>query len=270
MSESVLKSLDELLRSIGALRQPETGCPWDIQQTQESLISYVIEEAYEVSDAILDGDQKKICDELGDYLYQVLIQCQIAEEQGHFSLDEVITNLNKKLIRRHPHVFAGEKVSSVEDVKRLWQDIKKREGAGNHVNEEVLLFKKSISRSPLKASQVIGDITHEIKFDWESWSEVYEKVEEEWLELQLEMNCKPQNLKAVEHELGDLIFTLAQLARHLKIDSELAVQKANQRFRKRFEIMVKLSGLSLHAFNELPRVQKEQWYQRAKKEPTKD
>jgi uncharacterized protein YabN with tetrapyrrole methylase and pyrophosphatase domain len=163
-------------------------------------------------------------------------------------------------------VFSGEKVSGVEEVKRRWQEIKAHEKAHDQVSEARSVFKKSGSVSPLKASRIIGDITHKIKFDWHNWLEVLEKVHEESQELFDELRAPSIDLKAVEHELGDLLFTLAQLARHLGLDAEIALQKTNLRFQQRFEMMVKLSGLSFEEFNELPSEQKEYWYKKAKLE----
>jgi uncharacterized protein YabN with tetrapyrrole methylase and pyrophosphatase domain len=170
-----------------------------------------------------------------------------------------------KPIRRHPHVFSGEKVSSVEEVKNRWEEINSAKQSQVQENEVKAFFKKAASVSPLKGSHIIGDLTKKIKFDWENWTQVLEKVKEEWQELKEELERKELDKKAVEHELGDLLFSLAQLARHLGIDSEVALQKANWRFRKRFELMVELSGLPFSEFNELPMDVKEQWYQMAKK-----
>jgi len=261
-----LNSFKILLDAIKALRDPKTGCPWDLQQTQESLIPYLVEEAYELSEAILEKDQKKICDELGDYLFQVLIQCQISSEQGYFTIVDVVNNLYNKIVRRHPHVFSGEKVSGIEDVKRRWHEIKALEKAESQSSEIQSIFKKARSVNPLRAAQFIGDVTNKIKFDWENWSEVLKKVHEESNELFSELRAPSLDLKAIEHELGDLIFTLVQLARHLGLDSEVALNKANLRFKQRFELMVKLSGLSFQDFNKLPIEQKEMWYQKAKLE----
>jgi MazG family protein len=266
MTKSIEEELKSLLKSVSDLRHPHTGCPWDLKQTQESLVPYIIEEAYEVSEAILQQDQKKICEELGDYLYQVLIQSQIAEEKGYFNFQDVMRSLNEKLIRRHPHVFSGEKVSSVEEVKKRWKEIKASEQSQIKETEAKLFFKKSSGVSPLKGAHIIGDLTQKIKFDWENWVQVSEKVKEEWKELQEELERSELDKKAVEHELGDLIFTLAQLARHLGLDSEVALQKTNLRFRNRFELMIKLSGLPFSEFNELPSELKEKWYQKAKRE----
>lgn len=264
MSENLCEALKDVLKSVESLRHPDTGCPWDIQQTQESLIPYVVEEAYEVSEAILEKDQKKICDELGDYLFQVLIQCQIAQEKGDFNLQDVLQNLNAKLIRRHPHVFSGERVSGLEEVQRRWDEIKRLEKGSTQSQLDQDLFKKSKSVTPMKAAQVIGKATHQVAFDWTHWTGVLSKTQEEWEELRVELEKPEVDLEAVEHELGDVFFSLVQLGRHLNLDSELALHKTNTRFKKRFQSMVELSGMPLSEFSTLAQEQKEAWYQKAK------
>jgi MazG family protein len=226
------------------LRAPG-GCPWDREQTFASIRKYTLEETYEVLDAIERRHWADLKDELGDLLLQVLFYAEMAEEAGHFGIDDVIAGLNRKLVRRHPHVFgeeasaaAGNRAQGLEthgigagEVLRNWEEIKKLEKKPQAENAGLL---DSVSRAMPALSEAgkIGSKAARAGFDWPDVRGVVEKLKEECGELDFEL--AQGDLKAGGEELGDLLFTMANLARHMKIDPEVALRDANAKFRRRF------------------------------------
>lgn len=251
------KSQFEKLKDVIAdLRHPETGCPWDLKQTHESLLKYLLEESYEFIEAVEHNDPKKMEEEIGDVLLQVLLHSQMASEKGWFDIESVSARLSEKLIRRHPHVFENKDSSiSAEQVLINWEIIKKEEkkreeGENNHHR-----IKSSVLNAPPLVSAVkIGEKTNQIKFDWDNYGQVAYKVEEEWQELKEELTPNRElNKDAVFEELGDLLFSIAQLARHLEIDPHKALQFANKKFLRRFHSMEDLmlaKGVQLEDMNQ--------------------
>ena len=226
------KEVDELIKIIKKLRNPKQGCPWDIKQTSRSLIPYVLEEAYEVSEALKTKNKKHIIDELGDLLLQIAMQSQIASEKKYFNFFDILKNLNNKLKRRHPHVFNTtiNNNKSIKELDKQWDKIKRKENKSNQLNN---IFKKLTKYSPFMQAREIGTITSKLNFDWSSHNKVIIKVNEELNELKLEINKTTKNNNIVE-EYGDLLFTVTQLGRHLNIDPETSLYKANTKFIKRF------------------------------------
>ena len=220
------KKIGDLVELMRRLRGPD-GCPWDKKQTPESLKTYIIEEAYELVDAIEIGFPERVCDELGDLLFQIIFQSRIFSERKQFDLDDVIDRIHKKMITRHPHVFGDKKVSTSDDVKRQWVDIKKQTRPENSVLGEV---PKSLPA--LLRSRRLTDNAAQVGFDWEKVEQVEDKVKEEFSELEKAMDAGSK--KEIEHELGDLLFALVNLSRFLKINPEDALKKASSRFENRF------------------------------------
>lgn len=254
-SAQILSEFQTLVEVVERLRGPN-GCPWDKEQTQSSLTRYAIEEAYELAEAIDSKDQKNIRDELGDFLFQVILQAQVAQDEGHFDLQGVMKNLNEKMIRRHPHVFSDVKVSSSDQVALNWEEIKKTEKknkptAGDPENLPALL----------KALK-IGHRSEKWKFDWDTQEQVSGKVQEELGEVFEAIEARNQN--EIEEELGDLLFAISQWARHLDLDPETALRKANRKFENRFHKMVTDAGLSIDEFRDLSLNEKEQLWQTTK------
>ncbi len=251
----ILSEFQTLVEVVERLRGPN-GCPWDKEQTQTSLTRYAIEEAFELAEAIDSKDQKQILDELGDYLFQVILQAQVAKDEGHFELLAVIKNLNEKMIRRHPHVFSDVKVDGSAEVVRNWDEIKKAEkknkpGGGDPENMPALL-----------RSHKIGIRSEKWKFDWDHSEQVSDKVREEFGEVIDAIDAgKPQE---IEEELGDLLFAVSQWARHMKVDPETALRKANRKYEIRFHKMVTDAGLSIEQFRDLPLAEKEKLWQKTK------
>ena len=236
--QSALAAIQNLIEVVAQLRSPEGGCPWDLQQTPESLTPYVIEEAYEVVNAIKSGDQKAIAEELGDLLLQVILQAQIASEDNQFSLTEVAQGITDKLIRRHPHVFANVEVEGVEDVHRNWEQIKATEKGENPQLTQLLSYKLSrYARSlpPLMGSMKMSNKAATAGFEWENVEGVWEKFEEELAEFKDAL--KTDDPAHQEAELGDLLFTLVNIARWYELDPSEALSGTNQRFIKRLSKM---------------------------------
>jgi tetrapyrrole methylase family protein / MazG family protein len=243
---------------IAALRNPETGCPWDKVQTHETLKRYLIEESFEVLDAIDLNDPKNLCEELGDVALQLFLHSQIASEKNSFTIDQVLETLNDKLIRRHPHVFGNStQLDSPEQVETQWKQIKESEKG---VQKKSLLENLPRSYPALQRADEIGRRASKVKFDWDSIQEVWEKVQEELKEVDDEIqNSSPKD--RIEDELGDLLFTLAQLGRHLGINAERALDRANEKFSSRFK---KMEHSSEKPIEELTREEFETLWKRVK------
>ncbi len=254
------RSFESLLQIIAALRGPN-GCPWDREQTHRSLTPYAIEEAHELAEAIEGGDEGKIVDELGDLLLQVVLHAEIGRQAKRFDIHDVIEAIGSKMIRRHPHVFGDTKVSGTSEVLENWQQIKTAEKQNQ---AEPTRFEIPIHLSALTRSQKIGSKTKAHRFDWPDWKGVLAKVEEELLELREAINGK--NKVHQESELGDLLFSLAQLARHLEIEPEQALRTTNRRFEQRFFMMKALARADDRDFDLLSEADLEQLWQRAKKQ----
>jgi MazG family protein len=228
---------EKLVGTVKALRHPETGCPWDLKQTHSTLTKYLLEESYEFIHEVEHKNTQGMKEELGDVLLQVLLHSTIAEQSKAFNLEDVAKTLDEKLIERHPHVFGETKTLTPEQVTEQWGEIKKK----NKQKKEMYLSEKDTFFASLTSAERIGKKTNDIRFDWDNISQVAYKVEEEWQELKEEISNYPHmNPQRVEEELGDALFSLAQLARHLKIDPEVALRKANLKFIKRFNQMEEL------------------------------
>ena len=221
-------TFDHLREVMATLRSPD-GCPWDRKQTHESLREYSIEEVYELVDAIDAGDDNNIIEELGDILMHVILHSQIGEDDGYFTIDDVIRSVTDKMIYRHPHVFSNTKVDSVEDVNRNWEELKKAEKGEER--ESVLDGIPKHLPSLAKAFKLQKKAA-KVGFEWEDVSGVWEKLDEELKEVQEAI--KENTLLEMEDEFGDVLFVLANLARYYKINPELALNRANNKFRSRF------------------------------------
>jgi ATP diphosphatase len=216
------------------LRDKDNGCPWDIEQTLESLSPCVIEEAYEVSDAIAKKDYPNLKEELGDVLLQVIFQAEIANELKLFNFDEIVDTLNKKLIRRHPHVFGdAPKPLSAQEQTQAWDAIKAQEKKPEDASNTFGDIPASLP--PILKAKKIQKKASKKGFDWKASIDVIEKVEEELKELKLEI--QQNNNENIKDELGDLLFSIVNLSRHLELDASEAINQANHKFVKRFRLM---------------------------------
>jgi MazG family protein len=229
-----LTRIDTLLRIMATLRSPDGGCPWDLEQTFATIAPYTIEEAYEVAEAIERGDMGELKDELGDLLFQVVFHAQMASEVGAFGFGDVVRAISEKMIRRHPHVFGNEDARTAGAVKGRWEDIKAEERAAKGKPAQASLLDDVPLALPALARAVkLQARAARVGFDWPSTAEVLDKLNEEMLELSHEV-AKGGDHDRLEDELGDLLFVYANLARHLKVDPEAALRRANAKFRRRF------------------------------------
>jgi XTP/dITP diphosphohydrolase len=206
-------------------------CPWDKKQTIHSLRSNTIEELYELVDAIVEEDWDGIKEELGDIILHVLFYAKIGNEQGKFTLDEVLEGIANKLIHRHPHIYGDVKVENEDDVKRNWEQLKLQEGKGT---KTILSGVPNSLPSMVKALRIQEKVKH-VGFEWENKEQVWEKVEEEIGELKVEIEAN--NQEKMEQEFGDVLFSMINYARFLNIDPETALEKTNKKFKHRFELM---------------------------------
>ena len=227
--------VEDLLEIMRALRHPETGCPWDLRQDFDSIVPFTIEETYELAAAIASDDPAQIRDELGDVLFQVVFYAQIASERSLFDFADVANGISEKLVRRHTHVFdaAGEEPITEAEVKARWEAIKEQERSSKNQNgtlDDVPLALPSLSRAQKLQKRAAG-----VGFDWPDLDGVFAKVDEEIGELKEAVQAL--DAAAIEDEMGDIFLAMVNLARHLGVDAEAALRKANSRFEGRFRIM---------------------------------
>jgi tetrapyrrole methylase family protein/MazG family protein len=235
-----VQAYDTLEYIVARLRGPG-GCPWDREQTHQSLKPYMLEETHEALEALDSGDMTKFAEELGDLALQVVLHAQLAREAGQYSMAEVFAAINEKLVRRHPHVFGEVQVSGAAEVLRNWDAIKRRERGGRGQAQSALVGIPS-TLPALAAAQELGRRAARLGFDWPDGRGVLAKVHEELEELEREMalhpaGAEPHGHPRVRAELGDLLFALVNLARWLRVDAEEALREANRRFRERFLAM---------------------------------
>ncbi len=224
-----MKEFDKLFEVVKTLRDPENGCPWDLKQTSQSLISGMIEEVYEVAEAVESGNKTDLQEELGDTLLHIFLQAQIASEEGSFTIREVIDGISNKLIRRHPHIFADEKMTDAGEVKKKWEQIKLAEKK----DRKSVLDGVPSAMPALLQGQRLQEKAASVGFDWEQIEPVFDKIQEEIEEVKAEILSN--NHQRLESEVGDLLFSVVNLARKLKVDSELAMKSANRKFSSRFK-----------------------------------
>lgn len=247
-------SIAELQTLMTSLRDPQHGCAWDRKQTLQSLTRHTLEEVYEVIDAIELGDADKLCDELGDLLFQVVFYARIAEEQGDFDLADVAAAVTRKLLHRHPHIFPDGTLDSfgqpsaltAEDVERNWEQIKNAERAAEHGADTSVMDDIARALPAMERAHKIQKRAASVGFDWSEVADVMRCVERELDELREAMQSP--DTAAHQHELGDVLFSCVNLARHLGLDAEQALQQANQRFETRFRYMeedVQRAGLTI-------------------------
>jgi XTP/dITP diphosphohydrolase len=235
-ADANLMALQHLLDVVAKLRSPDGGCPWDLAQTHESLIPYVIEEAYEVVDAIQGGDSQAIAEELGDLLLQVVLHSQIGKEANTFAIAEVAEGIAQKLIRRHPHVFGDVQTDDIQEIHQNWERIKAEEKGEDLAQTQKLSYKlKRYARSlpPLMAGLKISQKAAEQGFEWENADGVWAKFHEELDELH--QAIEHESKENQQAELGDLLFTLINVARWYDLDPSEALQSTNRKFIQRLE-----------------------------------
>jgi len=235
-----MEHMNQLLDIMRSLRDLDSGCPWDIEQNFSTIAPYTIEEAYEVADAITRDDMDGLCSELGDLLFQVVYHAQMADEQGFFDFSGVTEKINEKLIRRHPHVFGESEVADAKAQSIAWEAIKIQERvdkqgiAGHGLLDGINQAMPAVARA-----QKLQDRAATVGFDWSDPQAVLDKIKEELMEVEEEVNSETRNAGKLEDEIGDLLFACVNLARHFRIDSETAVRKTNKKFERRFAYIEK-------------------------------
>ena len=254
MSQDKESQFAILVSLIARLRAPE-GCPWDKKQTHQSLRRHLLEECYEVLEALDESDSAKLCQELGDLLMQIVLHAQIAAEQGEFELADVLRNINTKLVRRHPHIFGSFRVKDADEVAHNWEALKQEERGSDSMLASVPKDMPSLAYS-----QAIQRRVAQVGFDWETTEGVIEKLAEEIAEYRRE---ESQERKA--HEFGDLLFTLANIARREGIDLEASLREANRKFYRRFAYMEELCRQRGLNFSELSFTEQNALWEEAKK-----
>jgi tetrapyrrole methylase family protein/MazG family protein len=263
----------EKLVAVQARLRAPNGCPWDREQTHQTLRTYLIEEAYEVLEALESGNDAKFAEEMGDLLLQIVFHSQIAREEGRFTVAEVIREIHDKMIRRHPHVFGKTRAKDSAEVLRNWEQIKAEERRASANRGE-----SKTTESAAREASLLDGVSHalpatlegfqltrkasRIGFDWEDAGGVFDKLLEETEELK--KASKEQNQLKTEEELGDLLFAAVNLSRFLKIDPEIALKKANRKFSRRFREMERLARKGGREFKDLPRGEMEALWDTAK------
>ena len=233
-----MEAVQRLLDIMAVLRDPRRGCPWDREQTLESLVPHTLEEAYEVADAVARGDREEIRDELGDLLFQVVFYSQIASEAGWADFSSVADAIADKLVRRHPHVFAAGEVATTAEQARDWEAHKQREREVRHGGVPSALAGVARALPALTRAVKLQRRAARVGFDWREVGQVLAKVEEELDEVRLELGGAGDD-RRLAHEIGDLLLAVSNLARHCGVDPEAALRAANDRFEGRFHHMEK-------------------------------
>jgi tetrapyrrole methylase family protein / MazG family protein len=261
----------EKLVALQARLRAADGCPWDREQTHTTLRTYLIEEAYEVLDALESGNDEKFAEEMGDLLLQVVFHSQIAAEEGRFTVTDVIREVHEKMVRRHPHVFGDQRAKDAEEVLKTWHQIKAQERRAKAMDAgssmEVEAAESALDGVPralpgtLEALQLTKKAAR-TGFDWPDATGILEKIREEAAELQVEL--ERNNQAKVEEEVGDLLFAAVNLARFLKIDPEIALKNANKKFVRRFHQMERAAEESGRRFQDVPLEEKESLWISAK------
>lgn len=270
------RSIHALLAVMAQLRNPDGGCPWDLEQDFNSIAPYTLEEAYEVVDAIERHNLVDLREELGDLLLQVVFHAQMASEQQAFDFSDVVQGIVEKMIRRHPHVFGDENSKTAGAVAGRWDQIKEQEKAEKlkaslNAGEQAPASKSLLDDVPV----VLPGLTQAVKlqkkaakvgFDWPDTSQVIDKLNEEMLELSQEITKEPHDTSKIEDELGDILFVYANLARHLGVDPEAAIRRTNQKFRRRFGRIEELLSTEGKEFDEMDLAGLDELWDQAKQE----
>jgi MazG family protein len=262
-----MNEMARLLDIMARLRDPESGCPWDLEQSFATIAPHTVEEAYEVAQAIADGDMAALRDELGDLLFQVVFYAQMAREAGNFSFDDIARGISDKMVRRHPHVFGDAKIDTAAAQTLSWEAMKAEERAAKATTD---------ARSPSAldgVARALPALTRALKlqkraarvgFDWPDIAPVLEKLDEEITELRAELESA--NAARITDELGDLLFTCANLARHAGTDPEGALRAANAKFERRFKRVEALLAADGHALDNVDLAEMERLWNQAKAE----
>ena len=233
------ENMSKLVLIMERLRNKENGCEWDLQQTYKTIAPYTIEESYEVAEAIYENNMEKLCDELGDLLLQVIFHSQIAHERGDFHLEDVISAVCKKMIRRHPHIFGNAKNKNISSIRKTWEEIKQKEREQFSKNKKTISLLDGISTTlpAITRAMKLQQRASEIGFDWTNIYQVFEKMYEEIEELKAEIEVEYPDKSRVQDEIGDILFVATNIARIAGYEPETSLILSNRKFEKRFKEM---------------------------------
>ncbi|MFW5815840.1 MAG: nucleoside triphosphate pyrophosphohydrolase [Wenzhouxiangella sp.] len=255
--------IDDLLAIMARLRDPDDGCPWDIEQTFATIAPHTVEEAHEVADAIVRADMTELKDELGDLLFQVVFHARMAEEQGAFDFADVVVAINDKMLRRHPHVFGDASIADADAQTASWEKIKAQERAAKGETDTSALAGVARGLGSLQRAVKLQKRAARVGFDWPTVEPIFDKLEEETDELRQAIALKDAD--NIEEELGDLLFVLTNLARKLDVDPDMALRRSNLKFEQRFRAMEALATEREIEFSKLDLEQQEKIYQEIKR-----
>jgi len=272
MSDPAASSIDRLIDIMARLRDPQGGCPWDVEQTFATIAPYTIEEAYEVADAIDRGDLGELKDELGDLLLQVVFHARMAQEQGAFAFDDVVAAISDKMVRRHPHVFGDASVADAEAQTVAWEEQKRREREDNGHQDRSALAGIARGLPEWQRAVKLQKRAARVGFDWPDVTPVFAKLHEEIDEVRAEfaaLEADPADAAArdrLEDEIGDVLFVCANLARHAQVDVGAALRRANLKFERRFRAMEALAEVEAGGLAGLSLQEQDRYWDRAKAE----
>jgi len=266
--------MEKLLNVMKELRNPDTGCPWDLEQTFSSVAPYTIEEAYEVAEAIHKGDTDELQEELGDLLFQVVFHAQMADEQGLFNFYDVVNSITEKMLRRHPHVFGDAEVKDAWEQTQAWEKHKHKERQQKLEKQPDVRNLSVLDGVPMALPAVTRAVKLQrraarVGFDWSSVPPIFEKIEEELEEVKREIEQQAEHQR-IEDEIGDLFFAVTNLARHLEIDPEAAVRRSSAKFERRFRAIEKLAEEKNQSLHEMSLDELEILYQQVKGNESKE
>ena len=244
-----MNNIEKLTGLMAELRQPETGCPWDMKQSHASIACYTLEETHEALDAIERDDMDNLKEELGDMLFHIVFHCRIAEERGAFDFAQVVDGIVAKMTRRHPHVFDRNHSANTDEkaLKQQWQTLKQQEKAVSQAKDEPRFGQNSRALSALSRATSLQQEAAEYGFDWPNLSLVIDKLDEEVIELK--QAIASGDLAHISDELGDILFVCLNIARHAKIEAEMSLRNANQKFIRRFDYVkqqMQACGIDMH------------------------
>jgi len=259
MKNDLAKDFKRLVELMAALRGPE-GCPWDRKQTPDTLKPFLVEECYEVIDALEEGKPDKIKEELGDLLFQIIFHARIAEEEGNFSMHDVIVAIHEKMTRRHPHVFGNEQLTTDKEVLANWEEIKKKEKG--HMDRRSVLEGIPKELPSLLRAHRLQERAARVGFDWNHLNEVLPKLDEEIIEFK--NSLKGENAVLIEEELGDLFFTLVNISRFLGVNPDEALRKTISKFIHRFRYIEEYAENAGKPLNSMTLEEMEKLWQEAK------
>jgi len=263
--EQTAGALAELLQIMARLRDPDGGCPWDLEQDFSSIAPYTLEEAYEVAEAIRRNDALDLCDELGDLLFQVVFHAQMATERGWFNFSDVLVAINRKLVRRHPHVFGNETIADAAAQTEAWEQHKTKERTEKGMATDSALDGVPLAFPALVRAQKIQRRAARAGFDWDNIKDVLAKLDEELAELKQALAAQ-ESIERAQEELGDLMFSAVNFARFLEADAETLLRNASYKFESRFRLVESLLRQERRRLCDCTLDELEEYWQAAKKD----